>query len=515
MGSARSTQLVLAVCLAASALLRGDEVSTEQRFQRALTSDPQVLAFLKRMPKGADLHNHCSGAVYAETWLDAAVRSQLWFNPSSGQFSETQTGGYTVPAQEVANHEDYAAAFLDGASMRGYLQGSTETSHDHFFHDFDHFSVPQKLVPEAVQLAEAINQARSQNIQYLEVSTRVVPGQAVAEVLAALPRDSADHLKDGLTDPTTLQSGLDALTAHFPELSAPSKALLDSLDLEVARLTHAPAPITGPQGPVRLRYIIGLRRLTDNATFFGEMACAMYLATRDPRIAGITILQAEDDLRARQHFDAQMAIIDFLWKRLGKPNMALHAGELTLRNTPLEVLRCRIRKSIELGHSKRLGHAVSIAWEDDLEGLFQELRDQGIAVEVCLSSNELILGVSGRQHPFRLYQEAGIPITLNTDDAGVNRSDLDQEYLKAIRSFGLDYKTLKTLARNSLEYSFLPGVSLYQPGTGTLRREFAGLRGPAWNPGPAALALAAASEKLAAEVKLELAFLAFEKGRTS
>ncbi len=80
--------------------------------------------------------------------------------------------------------------------------------------------------------------------------------------------------------------------------------------------------------------------------------------------------------------------------------------------------------------------------------------------QVCLTSNDVILGIRGEEHPFRTYMEAGIPLVLATDDAGVSRIDLSHEYLRAVRAYGLGYRQLKTLTRNSLHHSFLAGDSL-------------------------------------------------------
>ena len=54
-----------------------------------------------------------------------------------------------------------------------------------------------------------------------------------------------------------------------------------------------------------------------------------------------------------------------------------------------------------------------------------------------------------------------MPVALSTDDGGIARSDLTNEYLRAVRSYGLGYADLKMLARNSIAYSFLPGQSLW------------------------------------------------------
>src|SRR5207302_4459645 len=64
-------------------------------------------------------------------------------------------------------------------------------------------------------------------------------------------------------------------------------------------------------------------------------------------------------------------------------------------------------------------------------------------------------------HPFETYRRFGVPVTLSTDDEGVSRIDLTHEYLRAALTYDLSYEELKTLARNSLEYAFLPGESLW------------------------------------------------------
>jgi adenosine deaminase len=81
---------------------------------------------------------------------------------------------------------------------------------------------------------------------------------------------------------------------------------------------------------------------------------------------------------------------------------------------------------------------------------------EGIAVEINLTSNDVILGVKGEVHPLGLYRRHGVPFVLSTDDAGVLRSDMTAEYVRAVREQGLSYRDLKQASRNSLTYSFLP-----------------------------------------------------------
>ena len=67
----------------------------------------------------------------------------------------------------------------------------------------------------------------------------------------------------------------------------------------------------------------------------------------------------------------------------------------------------------------------------------------------------MILGVHGKEHPLTAYRQAGVPTVLSTDDAGVSRIDLTNEYFRAARDYPLGYHDLKAIARASIEHSFL------------------------------------------------------------
>ena len=78
-----------------------------------------------------------------------------------------------------------------------------------------------------------------------------------------------------------------------------------------------------------------------------------------------------------------------------------------------------------------------------------------VAVEISLSSSDVILGIRGSRHPLRQYLSAGVPVVIATDDEGIARSDLTNEYQRAVEEQGLTYGELKACSRNSIEYSFL------------------------------------------------------------
>ena len=99
--------------------------------------------------------------------------------------------------------------------------------------------------------------------------------------------------------------------------------------------------------------------------------------------------------------------------------------------------------------------------EDNALDLLHEMAQRNVLVEICLTSNDSILGVSGQNHPFPAYRKFGVPVALATDDEGVSRSDMTQEYVRAVQTYALSYADLKYMARQSLEHNFLPGASLW------------------------------------------------------
>lgn len=176
-------------------------------------------------------------------------------------------------------------------------------------------------------------------------------------------------------------------------------------------------------------------------------------------------------------------------------------------------LSFHIRESVELGHAERIGHGVDVMHERDAKELLAEMARRHVLVEICLTSNDLILGVRGADHPFPVYLREGVPVALATDDEGVSRSEMTWEYLRAVETYRLDYETLKRMVRDSLDHSFLPGASLWAaPERFTVA---ASCGGESLNPEPASTAcrrLLDGSPKARIEWKEEREFSRFENG---
>jgi aminodeoxyfutalosine deaminase len=122
-----------------------------------------------------------------------------------------------------------------------------------------------------------------------------------------------------------------------------------------------------------------------------------------------------------------------------------HAGETTGPEA--------IWEAISVG-SERLGHALSAIRDP---ALMEELLASQTPLELNPSSN-VRTGVcaSFLEHPLRQYYDAGLMVTLNSDDPAFFGSSVENEYRLAHTVHGFDREELKQLAVNSFRASFLP-----------------------------------------------------------
>jgi adenosine deaminase len=155
-------------------------------------------------------------------------------------------------------------------------------------------------------------------------------------------------------------------------------------------------------------------------------------------------------------------MLDFLHQQAPQTPVALHAGELAPGLVPPEDLRFHIRDAVERGHARRIGHGVDLFYEDDPFALLADMARRNVLVEIALVSNDQILGVRGNRHPFPLYRKYGVPVALATDDMGISRATMTTQFQVAVETYALSYADLKYLIRNSQEYAFVPGASLWQ-----------------------------------------------------
>jgi adenosine deaminase/aminodeoxyfutalosine deaminase len=131
-------------------------------------------------------------------------------------------------------------------------------------------------------------------------------------------------------------------------------------------------------------------------------------------------------------------------KRAGL-RLTAHAGESMGPESVWAALR--------LG-AERIGHGIAAAQDP---ALMRHLRDNDIPLEISITSN-LVTGVVKRleDHPLRRLYDAGVPITLNTDDPAMFGCTLVGEYRLAARHFGFSEAELREIAENGFRYAFAP-----------------------------------------------------------
>lgn len=124
-----------------------------------------------------------------------------------------------------------------------------------------------------------------------------------------------------------------------------------------------------------------------------------------------------------------------------------HAGETTGPQT--------VRDAVELLGAQRIGHGITAAGDP---ALMADLAARGIALEVCPTSNIRTRAVpSLAEHPWRTLVDAGVTVTVNSDDPGMFATTLLAEYRVVHDVFGVSPLGLAELARTALDVSYAPG----------------------------------------------------------
>ncbi|MEB3254965.1 MAG: hypothetical protein VKJ05_01125, partial [Synechococcaceae cyanobacterium] len=459
-------------------------------------------AFVQRMPKGADLHSHLSGAVYAEHYLQWAAADGFCVDPATPSLVEPSACGQSpkfFPAAALPEKVALYDRMVNLWSTRN-LPFAGRSGHDQFFDAFAGFdAISSALARQDDMVAEVANRAASQHIFHLELML-TMKGSDVRKL-----GRSAGWNGDFTQTRQRLQS------LGLAELVAQGSENINTLNREVAATLGCGTPQAQPGCAVSVRYLQQTVRTKSPAEVFAQLLYAFELAKANPSVVGLNLVAPEDHPVALRDYTLQMRMLQYLKGQFPDVRVALHAGELTLGLVPPEALRFHIRQAVELAGASRIGHGVAVLYEEAPFQLLEEMRRRGVLVEICLTSNEVILNVANENHPFLEYKRSGVPMALASDDEGISRIDLSHEFQLAAQRYQLSYPDLKTLARNSLEYSFLPGASLWQAPTYQAKHPSCAADSPATQAvsAPCAAHLAG-SERARAQWRLESNFAAFE-----
>jgi adenosine deaminase len=478
----------------------------------------ELYAFLKPMPKGADLHMHLSGAVYAETFLAEAVKQNLCVDPEALKLAPPPCTKPLLPAATVVADQPLYDKLIDAMSMRSYVPFSGWSGHDQFFATFSRWGALEKATA-GEWLDEVATRAAGQNEQYLEIMHTPSfahaatlgykigwPADSHANVSAATLADLRDKL---------LAAGLrDEVPVDSKEF-ADAKAARNAIENCSPDGKPEPAPNARGDNPacyVEIHFLYQILRGFPLQQVFAQTLLGFEVASTDPDVVGLNFVMPEDGRISMKDYHLQMQMLDYLHSVYPNVRISLHAGELAPGLVPPDGLSFHIREAIDLGHAQRIGHGVDVLYEKNSSALLKEMADKHVMVEINLTSNDGILGIKGADHPLAAYRAAHVPWALSTDDEGVSRIDLTHEYVRGVDEQNLTYADLKQSARTSLEHAFLHGESLWSaPDDFSHRKSVcAAPITVVSQPSDACEAFYTVNEKAAAEWELERRFAAFE-----
>ena len=194
---------------------------------------------------------------------------------------------------------------------------------------------------------------------------------------------------------------------------------------------------------VGLRMLIRPRHLTDAfRETYGDIQA--HVAAYRQHLVGVDICTLDPMDRDQERHDPRRlrALCD--WVKASGLHLSAHAGEFT-DAVP-------VAQAIDLG-VERIGHGIQIA---DDEAMLEQVVAHHITLEVCPISNYRTGAIAPDQaHPLRRLLRAGVRVTINSDDQGVQNSNWHDDYDFAADEIGLTEDEIGTCLQTSFEASFL------------------------------------------------------------
>lgn len=433
------------------------EAAAAQYFQQ-IRGNPLLLhAFLWQMPKGADLHNHLSGAAYAEHFIHIAAdqnlcvdRKALTVSPQACEAPATcDPGAAHVSAKCALSDSVLYRQLIDAWSLRDFVAQEGDTGHDHFFDTFGKFGPASAATGDL--LAEVVNRAAEQNEQYLELM--LTPGIGAASGLGA---KLGWNMGNDIPEEYFARARQQLQENGLAKIVSDGHGWLDTQEERMHQQLRCGAMGQRPGCGVTVRYIAQVLRGLPKEIVFAQLAASFELAKQDRRVVSVNPVMPEDGYTSMTDYNLHMRMFAYFHKLYPEVKLTMHAGELAPGLVPPSGMLFHIREAIEVAGAQRIGHGVDVMYEQKPLDLLREMAKKKVAVEICLTSNDVILNVRGDHHPFPIYLKYGVPVVIATDDEGVSRSDMTREYQRAVESYGLTYAQVKQIVRNGIQYSFLP-----------------------------------------------------------
>jgi adenosine deaminase len=501
-----STLLPAAFFVGVAALAQsGAPTDRAAAYLESVRDNPAALMdFLDRVPKGGDLHNHLTGAVYAESYIDYAVEDGLCIDRVVATLSQPpcDPAQGRVPAAQALTDFPLRNHVIDSWSIRNFVPSPDDRDvRHHFFAAFGKFD-PVTNGHWGEMFAEVVHRAGAQHEIYLETMLTPDQGEAMKLGRALGWNDDFALMRQRL------------LAGGMTQVVADGRKNLDAGENKMREILQCGTATPDVGCGVTLRFQNQVLRAFPKEEVFAQMVAGFEIANVDSRVVAVNLVQSQDEYRALHDFHLHMRMLDYLHGVYPHVHISLHAGELTPGEVkPEELLVSHIRESIEVGHAERIGHGLDVVYEKDVPGLLAEMKARHILVEDCVYSHEVVRGMTGADNVLPIYLRAGVPVAIATDDEGIVRSELTWYFKRAVVGYHVDYPTLKRMVRDSLDHAFVPGASLWTaPENFTMVGACANDRLESEPPSAGCRELLAGSERARLEWKEEVEFARFEAG---
>lgn len=432
--------------------------SVEKYFESIRNNTAELNAFFSQMPKGGDLHNHYSGSVYAETYLQYVVERNYFVNLKTFEVDSLDHSQDNSTTNNWSRFGDLDSKKL-GTIKQNLMQkwstkdynGVSYPCDKQFFEAFAAFGIANNNDSRLeVGLLELKNRAKKENVSYIELMFTNVPGGSIkisdtslGKQLAMAQTNHDENATTALLDKMYLmlkEKNVDGAATDYVENFL--KPIHTKLGIDDSTFT--------------MRYQTYVSRSADPVTLFKNVVLSFESANRSPLIVGVNIVAPEDGEVSMRDYWLHMQMFKYCHKKYPQVKYAMHAGELTLGLVKPEELTWHINEAVRVAGANRIGHGVDMAWEHNPYDLLKYMAKNKVAIEINLYSNEFILKVKNDVHPLKLYHDFKVPMVICTDDAGILRSNLIHQYeLLASRYKYISYGEIKSYVYNSIDYSFI------------------------------------------------------------
>ena len=430
----------------------------------------KLTAFFSQMPKGGDLHHHYSGSVYAESFIDYIVKNDYFIHRQTLEIAENKPSNdkdWTKfsSLEKDGQSAEYKFRLLKKWSVKDYDNVSIP-SDKQFFETFQSFDMASERNIDS-GLLEIKNRAVREHVSYIETMLASVKCERTDDL--SLQFDPKFHAVLLQKDKGHCQALLDTLYGKLMGKNIVSCA--DNFSVNKINKLHNSLHID--DDTFIMRYQTYTIRTFEASEVFKRLLLAFDAASKNPLIVGVNILSPENNEVAMRDYWLHMQMFSYCHKKYPAVKYTMHAGELTLGLVKPEELTWHISSAVYDAGASRIGHGVDIPYEANSYALMNYMKEKGIAVEINLFSNEFILKVKGDRHPVTLYKEFNVPIVISSDDAGVLRTNLTEQYvLLASRYPEFTYDDIKKIIYNSINYSFIKETTVKERLLAKLDRDF-------------------------------------------